>query len=200
MNDNLLPPLVQAALAHAHSRQSIRSTTATAAPAERSCTSFCGGGESRWRTCRPSASFAGARQRYIGGLTSFRGDDVQQWIAYIAGVTTRASRLARWYLDAVTKLQADWRSMLSDAAAPRSDAEIASGKRGDCSISSNGWRVVNRPACSRRHRSGNARWIACGRPARSRPTALWISPSRDSFARAAEVRHRSPAPRAAAGT
>ncbi|MES2180385.1 MAG: Fic family protein [Gemmatimonadota bacterium] len=69
-----------------------------------------------------SVVFAGARQRYIDGLTAFRGDGAQAWIEYFAGVTTHAARLALQYLQAVTALQEDWRSMLSAAAAPRAGA------------------------------------------------------------------------------
>jgi Fic family protein len=123
VNDALLPPLVQAALVHAQFE--------TIHPFD----------DGNGRTGRAlmhvvlrrrgiasaylppiSVVFAGARQRYIAGLTSFRGDGVQQWIEYFAGVTTRASHLAQWYLGAVNALQADWRSMLSEAAAPRAGA------------------------------------------------------------------------------
>jgi Fic family protein len=123
INDDLLPPLVQAALVHAQFE--------TIHPFD----------DGNGRTGRAlvhvvlrrrgiasaylppiSVVFAAARQRYIDGLTSFRGEGVQQWIEYFAGVTTRASRLAQWYLGAVNDLQADWRSMLSDAGAPRAGA------------------------------------------------------------------------------
>lgn len=123
VNDDLLPPLVQAALVHAQFE--------TIHPFD----------DGNGRTGRAlvhvvlrrrgialaylppiSVVLAAARHRYIAALTSFRGDSVQTWIEYFAGVTTQASRLAQWYLSAVNELQADWRSMLSAAAAPRAGA------------------------------------------------------------------------------
>ncbi|MEO8334842.1 MAG: Fic family protein [bacterium] len=123
VNADLLPPLVQAALVHAQFE--------TIHPFD----------DGNGRTGRAlvqvvlrrrgiasvyvppiSVALAVARERYIAGLTSFRGDAIHQWIEYFAGVTTRASRLAQWYLGAVGALQDDWRSMLAEAGAPRAGA------------------------------------------------------------------------------
>ncbi len=123
INDDLLPPLVQAALVHAQF-ETIHPFDDGNGRTGRALVQVVLRRRGTAAHYLPPISvvLAGARQRYIAGLTSFRGDQVQQWIKYFAGVTTRASRLAQWYLDAVRALQDDWRTMLSEAAAPRSDA------------------------------------------------------------------------------
>jgi Fic family protein len=123
INDNLLPPLVQAALVHAQF-ETIHPFDDGNGRTGRALVHVVLRRRGTASAYLPPISvvIAGARQRYIAGLTSFRGDDVQTWIEYFAGVTTRASRLAAWYLDAVRELQADWRSMLSQAGAPRAGA------------------------------------------------------------------------------
>lgn len=70
-----------------------------------------------------SVIFAGARDRYIHGLTRFRGHDVAGWVEQFATATWEATRLAATYLAAVQQLQRDWRDMLaSHAGAPRRGA------------------------------------------------------------------------------
>jgi Fic family protein len=70
-----------------------------------------------------SVVFAGARQRYIDGLTRYRGEGVAEWVEHFAAATIRAARLARSYVGAVANLQEDWRSRLrASASSPRSGA------------------------------------------------------------------------------
>jgi Fic family protein len=70
-----------------------------------------------------SVIFAGARDRYIEGLTRFRGNDVAGWIEHFAAATARAARLASAYVEAVRALQDHWRAQLGrTAAAPRAGA------------------------------------------------------------------------------
>jgi Fic family protein len=123
VNDDLLPPLVQAALVHAQF-ETIHPFDDGNGRTGRALVHVVLRRRGTASAYLPPISvvFAGARQRYIAGLTSFRGNEVQPWIEYFAGVTTRASRLAQWYLDAVRELQADWRSMLSESGAPRAGA------------------------------------------------------------------------------
>ena len=123
MNDDLLPPLVQAALVHAQF-ETIHPFDDGNGRTGRALIHVVLRRRGTASAYLPPISvvISGGRARYIAALTSFRGDGVQQWIEYIAGVTTRASKLAQWYLDAVRALQADWRTMLSEAAAPRADA------------------------------------------------------------------------------
>ena len=124
MNDTSLSPLVQAALVHAQFE--------TIHPFDD------GNGRTgralvhvifRRRGIAPrflppiSVVFAGARDRYIGGLTKFRGNGVAEWIEHFGAATVRAARLARAYVEAVRELQERWREQLrASGRAPRSDA------------------------------------------------------------------------------
>lgn len=124
INDETLSPLVQAALVHAQFE--------TVHPFDD------GNGRTgralvhvvlRRRGIAPrflppiSVVFAGARDRYIAGLTAFRGDGVAAWIEHFAAATVRAARLARTYIEAVRALQERWRDQLRALdAAPRADA------------------------------------------------------------------------------
>ena len=70
-----------------------------------------------------SVIFARARDRYIAGLTAFRGADVASWIEQFAAATWESTRLARAYVKEVRELQATWRtSLASHARAPRRDS------------------------------------------------------------------------------
>ena len=70
-----------------------------------------------------SVIFAGAKDRYIAGLTKFRGDAVNDWIEHFAVATLQATRIARAYMDAVRMLQAGWRATLrASRHSPRADA------------------------------------------------------------------------------
>lgn len=124
INDDTLPPLVQAALVHAQFE--------TIHPFDD------GNGRTgralvhvvlRRRGIAPhflppvSVIFAAARDRYIAALTQFRGDAVSAWIEHFAAATVRAARLARAYVVAVRALQECWREQLRAAdRAPRADA------------------------------------------------------------------------------
>jgi Fic family protein len=126
MNDDTLPPLVQAALVHAQFE--------TIHPFDD------GNGRTgralvhvvfRKRGLAPrflppiSVVFAGAKERYITGLSRFRFDTsgAAEWIEQFAAATVRAARLARAYVSAVRALQERWREQLrSVAGAPRADA------------------------------------------------------------------------------
>jgi Fic family protein len=123
VNDDLLPALVQAALVHAQFE--------TVHPFDD------GNGRTgralihvilRRRGVAPSyvppisVILAEARDRYIVGLTGFRGDDVVEWIAQFAAATTHAANLAARYLGKVRALMDEWRRRLTDASRPRADA------------------------------------------------------------------------------
>ena len=124
MNDDTLPPLVQAALVHAQFE--------TIHPFDD------GNGRTgralvhvvfRRRGLAPrflppiSVVFAGAREKYIGGLTRFRADGVAQWIEHFAAATVRAARLARAYVAAVGGLRERWREQMRETrSVPRADA------------------------------------------------------------------------------
>jgi Fic family protein len=123
VNDDLLPPVVQAALVHAQFE--------TIHPFDD------GNGRTgralihvilRRRGVAPSyvppisVVLAAARDRYIAGLTAFRGDGVVEWIEQFAAAAAQSAHLAQRYLDTVGTLMAEWRERLSAAGAPRSDA------------------------------------------------------------------------------
>jgi Fic family protein len=127
VNDDVFPPLVQAALVHAQFE--------TIHPFDD------GNGRTgralihvvlRRRGLAPayvppiSVMFAKRRDRYIGGLTAFRKmsgtDGVVAWIEHFAGAAAMASHLARAYLEAVQSLTTRWRTKLQRHSAPRADA------------------------------------------------------------------------------
>lgn len=122
-NEENLPPLIQAAVAHAQFE--------TIHPFED------GNGRTgralihvilRRRGLAPSyvppvsVVFARHRQTYIDGLVQFRENRVGEWIERFAATTARATRLAEDYLVEVGKLQNEWRSKLGRRADLRADA------------------------------------------------------------------------------
>ena len=123
INDDRLSPLVQAALVHAQFE--------TIHPFDD------GNGRTgralihvvlRRRGLAPryvppiSLALAESKDRYIAGLTDFRGDDVGRWIDYFAGASTVASHQARTYLGAAQKLCEGWRARLEATDPPRKGA------------------------------------------------------------------------------
>lgn len=124
INDTTLSPLVHAALVHAQF-ESIHPFDDGNGRTGRALVHVV----LRRRALAPrflppiSVIFAGARDRYIAGLTSFRGDSVVPWIEQFAAATWEATRLASAYVRAVRELQASWCRQLSELAdAPREDA------------------------------------------------------------------------------
>lgn len=124
INDDTLSPLVQAALVHAQFE--------TIHPFDD------GNGRTgralihvvfRRRGLAPqflppvSVLFARSKDRYIAGLTRFRGDDVEAWIDHFASCTIDAARLASSYVAAVHALRHQWREQLAQSGrSPRGDA------------------------------------------------------------------------------
>jgi len=123
MNDDLNPPILQAALVHAQFE--------TIHPFDD------GNGRTgralihvvlRRRGVAPdyvppiSVVLAASRNRYIEGLTRFRGDGVVEWIEHFAAAAIRSAYLARHYLAEVEALMASWRKRLAATSAPRTDA------------------------------------------------------------------------------
>ncbi|MEK7757882.1 MAG: Fic family protein [Planctomycetota bacterium] len=124
IDDDRLPPLVQAAMVHAQFE--------TIHPFDD------GNGRTgralihvvlRRRGVAPrylppiSVALAAAKTRYIEGLTNFRGNEVGKWIEHFADASARAAHLATAYLKAIEALTTQWREQLSASpTAPRADA------------------------------------------------------------------------------
>jgi len=69
-----------------------------------------------------SVVLAAERDRYIEGLTRFRNGEVAQWVEQFSTAAATAAGLASVYLEAVGDLTEAWRDQLSAEAAPRADA------------------------------------------------------------------------------
>lgn len=124
INDDTLSPLIQAALVHAQFE--------TIHPFED------GNGRTgralihvvlRRRGIAPeyvppiSVLLAKRRDRYVSGLTDFRTDRVEAWVAHFAESAADAATLARGYLQRVAQLSATWQDMLrATSVAPRAGA------------------------------------------------------------------------------
>lgn len=123
VEDVALPPLVQAAIAHAQFE--------TIHPFED------GNGRTgralvqvvlRRRGLTPafvppiSVVLARDKDRYLKGLTLFREDRVADWIELFAAATAEAATLAAGYALRVGQLQDEWRKRLRAHANPRADA------------------------------------------------------------------------------
>jgi Fic family protein len=122
-NEDDLPPLVQAAIAHAQFE--------TIHPFED------GNGRTgralihvilRRRGLAPtfvppiSVVFARRKDVYVRGLVSFREDRMNVWITSFASSAMRAASLAGRYIDRVRALQDRWRERLRQRVDPRADA------------------------------------------------------------------------------
>jgi Fic family protein len=124
INDDLLPPVVQAALVHGQFE--------TIHPFD----------DGNGRTGRAlihvvlrrrgiasayvppiSVVLATGRDRYIASLMRFREDEVSEWVEHFAAATASAAQLATSYLHAVQGLASRWRERLSLLGRPpRADA------------------------------------------------------------------------------
>ncbi|MGH2756340.1 MAG: Fic family protein [Actinomycetota bacterium] len=124
-NNDSLPPLVQAGIAHAQFE--------TIHPFED------GNGRTgraliqvilRRRKLAPafvppiSVVLAAHKDQYIGGLTLYRADQIGEWLETFATSAARAAGLASGYIDRVGQLQAQWRDQLNETSSPRSDAAV----------------------------------------------------------------------------
>jgi len=124
IDDDRLPPIVQAAMVHAQFE--------TIHPFDD------GNGRTgralihvilRRRRVAPeylppiSVILAKAKDRYIDGLTAFRGDGLGAWIEQFASAAAGAAHLAHAYVQAVDALAAHWRERLTATpSAPRRGA------------------------------------------------------------------------------
>jgi Fic family protein len=123
VNDDILPPMVQAALVHAQF-ETIHPFDDGNGRAGRALIHVV----LRRRGIAPayvppiSVVLANGRDRYVDGLTRFREDGVGEWIEHFAAATARAAHLAQAYLAAVQNLSGRWKARLAASTAPREDA------------------------------------------------------------------------------
>lgn len=123
MNDESLPPLIQAALVHAQF-ETVHPFADGNGRTGRALVQVI----LRRRGIAPSyvppvsVVLAARRKRYIEGLTLYREDKLDEWIEQFAAAAARAAELAKGYLTAVDELTEKWRAKLAAGAAPRADA------------------------------------------------------------------------------
>jgi Fic family protein len=124
INDERLPPLVQAAFVHAQF-ETIHPFADGNGRAGRALIHVVLKRRGVARAYVPPISvvLAAARDRYIAGLTTFRGERVAEWVEHFAVAARSAAKLATSYLREVEQLRATWRARLAaQPAAPRADA------------------------------------------------------------------------------
>ena len=122
-NEDALPPLVQAAIAHAQF-ETIHPFNDGNGRTGRALVQVLLRRSGLAPIFVPPVSivFAADKARYIRGLTLFRDAEIGAWLEIFATATARAATLAADYQVRVSNLQEEWRAKLRDASAPRSDA------------------------------------------------------------------------------
>jgi Fic family protein len=124
VNDDVLPPLIQAALIHAQF-ETIHPFDDGNGRTGRALIQIVLRRREIASSDVPPISVVLARDkaRYIQGLTQFREKGgAARWIEQFSEATASAANLARTYLVAVQELTAQWRNRLSSSVAPRSDS------------------------------------------------------------------------------
>ena len=69
-----------------------------------------------------SVAFSQRRDAYIQGLMEFREGRVTEWVTFFASATARAANLAIHYHELIGDLQDFWRGRLRETDRPRADA------------------------------------------------------------------------------
>jgi Fic family protein len=122
-NEETLPPLLQAAVAHAQF-ETIHPFGDGNGRTGRALVQVILRRRGIAPTFVPPISVVLARQRwrYIEGLALFREDRIREWLEIFAAATATAAQLARRYSAAVLDLQERWRERLRAHVNPRADA------------------------------------------------------------------------------
>jgi Fic family protein len=122
-NGTGLPPLVQAAIAHAQF-ETIHPFEDGNGRTGRALVQVILRRRGLAPTFVPPISVALARDKgmYIRGLTDFREGLLSRWIEVFAAATAQAATLATRYVASVELLQAGWREQVRSRSNPRSDA------------------------------------------------------------------------------
>lgn len=122
-NDERLPPLIQAAIAHAQF-ETIHPFADGNGRSGRALVQII----LRRRGLAPdyvppvSIILAANKEQYVSGLVAFREGRIEAWLEVFAVSVTRAAHLARSYLREVESLQERWRTMVHQSAHIRADA------------------------------------------------------------------------------
>lgn len=122
-SDDRLPPVVQAAIAHAQF-ETIHPFDDGNGRTGRALVQVL----LRRRGLAPafvppiSVVLAMEKERYIRGLIAFREDDLSEWLEIFASAAARSADLAQRYLSKVAELQDSWRERLRGSSDLRSDA------------------------------------------------------------------------------
>lgn len=121
-SDDSLPPLVQAAIAHAQF-ETIHPFEDGNGRTGRALVQVILRARGLAPSYVPPVSVVLARHTtsYVRGLTLFREDRIDQWLDTFAAAAAQAAKLAARYLHLVTGLQGRWRDQLRQIQ-PRSDA------------------------------------------------------------------------------
>jgi Fic family protein len=124
-NDAGLPPLVQAAIAHAQF-ETIHPFEDGNGRTGRALVQVILRRRGLAPTFVPPISVALARNKgtYIRGLTDFREGLLSHWIEVFAAATAQAATLATRYVASVERLQETWREQVRSRSNPRSDAAV----------------------------------------------------------------------------
>jgi Fic family protein len=123
IRDDILPPLVQAALVHAQFETIHPFADGNGRTGRALIHVVLRRRGIATRFVPPiSVALATERERYIEGLTRFRDGAIGPWVEQFCAAAARGARLADAYLEAVGALMDRWRSRLAEGAAPRSDA------------------------------------------------------------------------------
>jgi Fic family protein len=123
INDDALPPVIQAGLVHAQF-EAIHPFLDGNGRTGRALIHVV----LRRRGLAPmyvppiSVVLAGDKDRYIAGLTAFSHGDLDSWLMMFASATAQAAGLARGYLTRVELLQEEWRRLLAEHSRPRADS------------------------------------------------------------------------------
>ena len=122
-NDDALPILVQAAVAHAQF-ETIHPFADGNGRTGRALIHVILRRRGLAPTFVPPISVILARekQEYIEGLTLFRADRIPEWLAIFASAATRSAGLALQYTARATRLQENWREKLRAHSHPRADS------------------------------------------------------------------------------
>lgn len=123
INDDTLPPVVQAALVHAQF-ETIHPFLDGNGRTGRALMHVVLKRRGLTSAYVPpiSVTLSVRRDSYIAGLTNFRGDSVVPWIRHFADAANTSAELARAYLGAVTRQIAVWREALARHAVIRADS------------------------------------------------------------------------------